>query len=82
MKGVSNMAVKQVNMRLGEKTLAILEEIKNDVEAGSRAQAVAYSARVMAIMLAFEKQGSEICVKHKNGDVSKLVFLGSYEEGK
>jgi len=69
-----------VNMRLGEKTLTILDEIKNDLEASSRAQAIAYSARVLAIILAFQKQGSEICVKHKNGEVSKLVFLGSTRE--
>ena len=68
------MATKLVNMRLGKKTLDVLDYIEKELETGNRAQAIAYSVRLTKQIVERLKKGGKIIILRKNGTKERLII--------
>jgi len=56
-----------INMRLGVKTLKMLDDIQTQLEYGTRADAVRFSSRVAKEILDIEKNGSKLVIRSSDG---------------
>ncbi len=66
----------KVTMNLTDKDVDNTDKIRKVFHARSNAAAVSDALSVTATLVAMLKEGNEILVRNKNGELEKLVFTG------
>lgn len=65
----------QVNVRIGEKTIRNLKFIREEMELGSRAQAVTIAVKVAKVVVDAEKEGAKLYVEHEDKSLERIIVI-------